>query len=158
MSLDLIAALAFQAADDPSGLPVLGDAIQEGYLDLISIGRLYGLIADNAPKRHFSEQYDFRSRKEFETCSEWAVCYIRENAATPTPTFARALAAVLLTREWQTKAWWPRQLKLYSDAKVFVDGVEMTEEGSISISWQLSSTSYGQTLPFLHLPIRYDEE
>lgn len=129
--LDLILELALQAYADPTGLPVLGDVIQEHKISGDAYMDVWRLIYNNAPKRHFTEQFGRFNGPELGT-QAWMDEYVVMNGATPTPTFARALAAVLLFRDFQDKPW-PghfNRTKLYSNVEVYVNGTALVEASS----------------------------
>jgi hypothetical protein len=97
VSLDLILQLALEAAEDPDALPVLGDAILEAELADVDLAERVFSVVTRARERGAV----WVMVKERDNAAE----YFRQNASTPTPTFAKALAAVLLCRDWQTKPW-----------------------------------------------------
>jgi hypothetical protein len=81
---------ALDAVADPSALPVLGDVLLEMGFDDFH-------IKEHVLRLVYQKQWPAErllSSKYFEA-----------NAATPTPTFAKALAAALLFEEWGTKHW-----------------------------------------------------
>ena len=99
MQLDLITALALQAADDPAACPVLGDALLEYGAPLELAAKVWEVFS-----RLPAHVQSYRILDEESGTA--AEVFFRRNATATTPTFARALAAVLLCREWQTVPWW----------------------------------------------------
>lgn len=118
--------LALLAADDPDACAPLGDYLLENdhELSAVQLGTVCKVtVGDNEDA---SQEY-----LEFIGFTAGRNNYLAANAASPTPTFARALAAVLLFGQWQQEKWrCAYQLRLYSNVRVFLDGVELREEHS----------------------------
>lgn len=114
--------LAVQAIEDPDARVILGDLIMEnGWSD----ERVASLVYQGGRQWHGSA-----IDREVTGSVDWFAA----NAAQITPTFARAVASVLLFKEWSTKPW-RSKLKVYSNVSVRIGGVELELQEGETLSF-----------------------
>ena len=116
MSERLILELALRSMDDPSALPVLGDAVQEtGWFDARVMSVMWPV---KRPREGWSQDQRLQAKRHREMIRITAPSTFALLAARPARVWACAIAAVLLFGAWRQRGWWPvvRRASLFSIA------------------------------------------
>jgi len=110
MSERLILELALRSMDDPSALPVLGDAVQEaGWCDVRVMSVMWPI------REGWTRDLRLQARRHREATLITAPAMFAAFASRPSRGWACAIAAVLLFGAWRQRGRWPvvRRTPLY---------------------------------------------